>query len=52
LRRGCQVDEAVQASKSSMSGWVLPFLLLGVAVGVVAAVAYSKYRKLMKTHLL
>jgi hypothetical protein len=32
--------------------WKLPFFLLVGVVGGISAVAYRKYRHLMKTHLL
>ncbi len=46
------VDAAVNVHASNAPSWRLPFAVLVLVVVGVAALATSKYRKLVKSHLL
>jgi len=46
------VDAAVAAHAQNAPSWGKPFVVLVVVVIAVAALAISKYRKLVKSHLL
>jgi hypothetical protein len=46
------VDAAVNVHASNAPSWRLPFAVLVLVVVGVAALAISKYRKLVKSHLL
>jgi hypothetical protein len=46
------VEKAVETHASSARSWIIPFLVLAAIVGGVTWFGYTKYRHLMKTHLL
>jgi len=48
---GDVLNSALMEGVASNSGWMLPFFVLTIAMSTVTYVAWTKWRKLMKSHL-
>ena len=44
--------EAKETAEASKNAWIFPFLLIALSIIILSIFLYTRYKKVLKTHLL